>query len=141
MALDKLTTVTDLDSTASDLEKLLTLRGRISELHNEFDVRQDVSPRVDLLDLGDAFRLVVEVPGVHQDDLEIALHGDELTIAGIRHGYTEDSGSNDDAFSLLVGERRLGHFQRTITIPDSVDYERSSAQLRNGLLSIDLPKV
>ncbi len=136
MALDKLDAVTGLQSTASDLEKLLTLRGRISELHNELDASQDVSPRVDLLDLGDAFKLVVEVPGVRQDDLEIALHGDELTIAGLRQPY-----DGDGQYRLLVSERKQGQFQRTVTIPESIDYEQSSAQLRNGLLTIYLPKV
>jgi HSP20 family molecular chaperone IbpA len=43
-----------------------------------------LGPRADLLDAGDAWQLRLEVPGVDQSRLELALQGDELVIAGIR---------------------------------------------------------
>ena len=121
------------DSTQRDLEQLLILRDRVSEL------AEGVSPRslelkLDLIDLGEAYRLIVDLPGVAQDDLEIALRGRQLTVAGLRE-------MNAGEQTFAVRERAGGHFQRTLELPGDVDYGASSAQLREGLLILHLPKV
>jgi HSP20 family protein len=120
-------------STGRDVQELLILRDRVSELA-EGTASRSFELRLDLIDLGEAFRLIVDLPGVAQDDLEIALRGRLLTIAGLR----EMNGS-DQAFALR--ERSGGHFQRTLELPQEVVYEASSAQLREGLLILHLPKV
>lgn len=119
--------------TRRDVQDLLILRDRVSELA-EGSSPKSFDLRLDLLDLGEAFRLIVDLPGVAQDDLEIALRGRMLTIAGLR----EMNGS-DQTFALR--ERPGGHFQRTVELPAEVVYEASSAQLREGLLILHLPKV
>lgn len=121
------------ESTGRDLQQLLILRDRVSELA-EGVAPQSFDLKIDLLDLGDAYRLIVDLPGVAQDDLEIALRGRLLTIAGLR----EMNGS-DQAFVLR--ERPGGHFQRSLELPAEVDYEASGAQLREGLLILHLPKA
>ncbi len=121
------------DDTRRDLNQLLILRDRVSELADGV-ASQSLELKIDLLDLGEAYRLIVDLPGVSQDDLEIALHGRLLTIAGLR----EMNGS-DQAFVLR--ERLGGHFQRTVELPAEVHDEASSAQLREGLLILHLPKA
>jgi HSP20 family protein len=124
----------DHQETRRNLSKLLSLRDEISELHETLSVSPDKVPlRLDLFDEGDALRVIAEVPGVSQDKLEVALQGRNLTIAGLREGSSE-------AETLLIHERARGHFQRTITLPSEVEREQISAQLREGLLVLYLPK-
>lgn len=118
--------------TAGDLQELLAVREEIDGLL----ARQNddlLTPRADLLDAGDAFRVVLEVPGVAQDDLEIALQGRALTVAGIREPAIRDA---EPVFS----ERPSGHFQRTIELPGDIEREGVSAHLEHGLLIVTLPK-
>jgi len=123
-------------NTDSELRELLVLRDRIEQLSHELLSGPSVSdsqPRLDLLDVGDAYRVVIEVPGVPQDRLEVALHKHELTIAGVREPYGE-------SLLLLLSERPSGRFQRTITLPSEVEREGSHAHLKEGLLTLHLPK-
>ena len=113
-----------------DLQRLLDLRDRVGELSQTFG---EDAPRVDLLDFGDAFELVVEVPGVAQRDLEVAVQGRHVTVAGRRAVREEHA-------DVLLAERPDGHFQRTVTLPNEVAEERGSAHLSEGLLRLHLPK-
>lgn len=119
--------------TRQDVQELLILRDRVSELADGVTPRS-LELKLDLIDLGEAYRLIVDLPGVAQDDLEIALRGRLLTVAGLR-----EMNSSDQAFVLR--ERPGGHFQRTLELPEDVVYEASSAHLREGLLILHLPKV
>lgn len=121
------------DGTSHDLQKLFILRERVSELAHGVEPKS-LEPNVDLIDTGDAYRLIVDLPGVAQDDLEIALRGRQLTLAGLR-----EMNSSEQAF--LLRERPRGHFQRLIELPSEVSYETSSVHLREGLLILYLPKA
>ncbi len=118
--------------TSHDIQQLLVLREQISNLHENLNLSEP-RPRVDLFDFGEAFRLIMEVPGVAQDDLEVAIQGREVIVAGLRE-------PNQDG-KLLVSERPSGHFQRSIELPAEVEREASHAHLHQGLLILDLPKV
>lgn len=121
--------------TAGDIQELLAVRDRIDDLLQRQAPGDGLTPRVDLLDHGDAFQLVAEVPGVSQENLEVALNGTELTIAGLRETQQEE----DEA--LVFGERPRGPFQRTVELPGHVDREGASGHLREGLLVLHLPKA
>ena len=117
--------------TAGDVQELLAIRDRIEGLMDE---RRDASaPKADLLDEGESYRLVIEVPGVPEENIEIALQGQTLVVAGIREPLDGES-------RILFSERQSGHFQRNIELPQPVDRERTSAHLRSGLLTVTLPK-
>jgi HSP20 family protein len=117
--------------TAGDVQELLAIRDRIEGLLED---RRDASaPKADLLDAGGSFRLVMEVPGVPEENIEIALQGQTLVVAGLRETL-------DGEVKILFSERPSGHFQRNIELPQPVDRERTSAHLQSGLLIINLPK-
>jgi HSP20 family protein len=118
-----------------DIEELLAVRDRIEELATTHLIGDASTPRADLLDRGDAYQLLVEVPGVAQSNLEIALQGEELVVAGLR----ETSASTTDN-RIVFTERPNGPFQRTVRLPGRVDRERATAQLDAGLLIVTLPK-
>ncbi len=76
-----------------------------------------------------------ELPGFKMEDLEIALVGRELSIKGRR---TPDF---PDGAQVLVNERAAGEFTRTVRLGVPVDADRVEAALRDGVLTITLPKA
>jgi HSP20 family molecular chaperone IbpA len=116
-----------------DLGELIEVKARIEALAARDLLMGPVGPRADLLDAGDAWQLRLEVPGVDQSRLELALQGEELVIAGIR----ETTG--DDVRPVFV-ERPSGPFQRVVRLPGPVDADAVTANLRGGLLVVNLPK-
>lgn len=75
----------------------------------------------------------IDVPGVSKDNLEVALENGVLTIHGERK---YEHGEKD---RVLLG-RGYGVFSKSIALPEDVDPERLSADLRDGVLSIRVPK-
>lgn len=124
-------TLDRLDS-ARDIQELLSIRSDLEQLERARADMNGLQPKLDLFDLGDAYQLVFEVPGIPQENLEVALQGRSVTIAGVRD---EPSGER------LVRERPLGPFQRTVELPAPVHEDAAHAHLRQGLLVITLPKA
>lgn len=119
--------------TAADLEELLKVRDRIESLVTRDSQDDALAPKAELIDFGDALQLRMEVPGVAQADLELALSGRDLLVAGLRETI-------EDGVDVLFSERPNGPFQRTIRLPEPIDREHVSAHLRNGVLVVHLPK-
>ena len=80
------------------------------------------------------FTVVVELPGLKKEEIEISLHDDTLTIAGERK--REESSEQE-----FLTERLYGKFQRSLTLPTAVDAEKVKASYKDGLLQVDLPKA
>lgn len=94
------------------------------------------APQVDILETEDSFRVVVDVPGVKPEDIEISLHKGVLTVKGTRETITEDS---NESFSRR--ERIRGSFARQFNLPESANEETVSAKSVNGVLEITIPKA
>jgi len=76
-----------------------------------------------------------ELPGLKMSDLEILVTGeDQLSIRGVRKTPSNEGGM------WLRQERGLGQFSRLFDLPIGVDVERVEASLKNGVLTIKLPK-
>jgi HSP20 family protein len=120
--------------TAGDIQELLAVRDGIDALVNAHVAGDPMSPRADLIDIGDAYQVHVEVPGVEQSDLEIAVQGRDLLIAGLREPILPDH-------EAVFIERPAGPFQRTIQLPGRVDEGAATAYLAAGVLVVTLPKA
>lgn len=93
-------------------------------------------PKLDVVDRDDEVLVRAEVPGVNKADLEVSINGDLFTIKGkTRHETKEEKG---DYFRSEVTQ---GSFSRTVTLPASVDETKASAQLKDGMLEVTLPKI
>lgn len=91
---------------------------------------------LDVKDLGGAFELKADLPGMKKEDLHVDLDGDYLTISAQR---SEEHEEKDAAGNYIRRERSYGSFRRTFDV-SSVDTEQISASYQDGVLSLRLPK-
>lgn len=93
-------------------------------------------PRADVSETDDTVEVAVEVPGLDEKDLEVSLAGDVLTVKG--EHKTERV---EDRKGWYLSERSYGTFYRAIPLPPGVSTEDAKASLRNGVLTVSLPKT
>jgi HSP20 family protein len=94
------------------------------------------APAADISERKDAYIILIELPGVKLDDLDIAYQDGLLTIQGER-GL--DPTSAEEQTHLI--ERRYGQFRRSITLPLHVAADRIDASFENGVLRLLVPKA
>ncbi len=93
------------------------------------------SPAVDVAETEEAITLHIELPGMKQEEIDIELTGDTLTIRGERKRVREEQKDN-----FVRVERSYGRFQRSFTLATPVQNDKVSAAYRDGVLEITLPK-
>jgi HSP20 family protein len=98
-----------------------------------------LAPRVDVSEDDKAVTLTAELPGVKEADIEVSLVGDQLSIKGEKRSE-HDEQKDMEGRTLHRMERSYGAFQRTLTLPYQVDPAQVSAQFRDGVLTISVPK-
>ena len=97
--------------------------------------RTNANPRADVLEGEQEFRIVLDLPGIENESLEINLEQQALTVKAERVATVPEG------FQLRRNERaQKATFQRTFTLGNAVDAEGISAHLDNGVLQITLPK-
>jgi HSP20 family protein len=92
-------------------------------------------PPADLQDTDEAHLLAIELPGLTREDVDISLDGDMLTVCGHKAEESENASA-----TYRMSERRFGRFERSFPVPPDVDRTQISAQFRDGVLRITLPK-
>ena len=100
-----------------------------------FSPRPWGQPAANVWEEPDALMVEVEIPGVKKDQLELSVVGKELTIRISRPDAEPES---------LVYHRRerpVGSFSRVLQLPSEVDVDRVGAELRDGVLTVTLPKA
>ena len=89
-------------------------------------------PAINVYAHQDGIVITAELPGVNEDDLDITVHRDTVTLRGQRQDQPEG------AQGYHRRERRSGAFGRTFSLPFNVDPERVEAKLRDGILTLTL---
>ncbi|HXM38016.1 MAG TPA: Hsp20/alpha crystallin family protein [Gemmatimonadales bacterium] len=92
-------------------------------------------PAVDVFEEGDNIRITAEIPGVKPEDIKISLEGNLLTLHGTKQQEAEERTERVHRY-----ERMYGAFERTFTLPASVDPQQIKASYDNGVLTVVLPK-
>jgi len=92
-------------------------------------------PPVDVYEDEQSLILKLEVPGVNEEDLNVSVENDTLTVQGERKFEKEEKEEN---FHRI--ERRYGSFTRTFKLPNTVDAEKVDASYEKGILKITLAK-
>ena len=94
------------------------------------------TPRIDVSESEEAVEIAAELPGMSEQDVDVSLTHDVLTIRGEKKQEHEDKQKNYHRI-----ERSYGAFHRAIMLPAEVDAEKVDARFTNGVLRITLPKL
>ena len=94
------------------------------------------SPSFDIRETENAYLLEGELPGVQQKDLDIEF--EDSHCLHIKGKNERESSSNEG--SWWVSERSVGEFSRSFNFPSAIDEEKAEAKLKNGVLSLTVPK-
>ncbi len=95
-----------------------------------------LTPDVDVAETDKALTITAELPGMGDDDIEITLTDDVLTIKGEKKDETEKKEKD-----YYLSERRYGSFRRSFRLPEAVDAGRITAEFDKGVLTIAMPKT
>jgi len=93
-------------------------------------------PPVDVLEEADAIRIIAEVPGVKPEDVKISVENNVLTIQGTKEQVAEERTERVHRY-----ERTYGAFERSFTLPATVDANNIKAGYEHGVLTVTLPKL
>lgn len=96
----------------------------------------EIWPAVDVVENEGDFTVSVELPGVRKEDVRITVADGVLTIRGEKK---MDAERKTDNFHRI--ERSFGAFERSFTLPTSVQHDRIDANFSNGLLTVVIPKA
>jgi HSP20 family protein len=92
-------------------------------------------PQFEVKETGDGYVIKADLPGVEEKDVDISLTGNRLTISGRREAEKED-----EASTYYMYERSFGTFARSFTLPEGIDGDNVEADLKNGVLTVQLSK-
>jgi HSP20 family protein len=91
--------------------------------------------RTDVSETGTAYKIVVEVPGIPKDKLDIRLRGTSLEIRG-----ENDASSDTKDGEFMHRERTYAGYFRRLELPEPVVASQAKAKVENGVLELELPK-
>ncbi|MBK7863666.1 MAG: Hsp20/alpha crystallin family protein [Archangiaceae bacterium] len=94
------------------------------------------TPRFEVKETKEALILKADLPGVKTDDLDVSVHSNVLSVSGRRE---QEAKKDDEHFHMV--ERSFGAFTRSFTLPETVDTKALDAELKDGVLTITLPKA
>ena len=95
---------------------------------------QFIAPPASVIEAGDGYRLEIEMPGVTKGGLDISVENNELTIVGRRSVPIVQG-------TLIHHESRPENFRRTFELDPSIDADKISAKIGQGLVTLALPKA
>jgi len=95
---------------------------------------QFIAPAAGVIEAGDGYKLELEMPGVNKDGLEISFENNELTIIGRRSLPAVEG-------TLIHRESRPENFRRMFELDPSINAEKISAKIDQGLVTVTLPKA
>lgn len=122
------------------------LQNRISTLFGRAPVRKEGdkqealrvaewAPLVDITEDDKEYTIKAELPDVKKDEIKISVQNDVLSITGERKYEKEEKNKKYHRV-----ERAYGSFSRSFTVPEDADGDRVSAEFKDGLLQVHLPK-
>jgi HSP20 family protein len=94
-------------------------------------------PLLDMYESGHELVVTIEVPGLKKEDISVELVGKRLTVKGEKQ-FSRESKAGD---RLKFSERKYGSFARSVQLPCYVEDGAINAELKNGVLTIRLPRL
>jgi HSP20 family protein len=124
----------DLRSLQEEVNRLFT--GNLARAFDDEGIaRGSWSPHVDIYENKDQIVLEAELPGMKREDFDVSVENNVITLRGERQFEKKDESDNYHRV-----ERAYGSFTRSFTLPNTVSTEGATADYRNGVLRVTLPK-
>lgn len=133
---------------ASDIDRMFgamdLLHSRMNRLFTDFERSQGAEtgwhvsegyPRTNMYEFGDKLQIVAELPGIAKEDLNVRIQGNYLELSG------SCKSESPEGYKAHRIERGPKNFTRSFTLPVDIDPERVEAVLKDGVLTMNLPKV
>lgn len=95
-----------------------------------------LSPASDAKGGDDAYNITMELPGVAETDIDISIHDGVVSVTGEKTATREEQGD-----TWFFAERQYGAFRRTFRLPPDADGDNISAELKDGVLTLTVPKM
>ncbi|QGX98862.1 Hsp20/alpha crystallin family protein [Roseovarius faecimaris] len=95
-----------------------------------------LAPASDASSDEEAYRITMELPGVEEDDIEIAVQDGVVTVKGEKSDSREEKGE-----TWYFSERQFGSFSRSFRLPADAQGDKVEARLKDGVLSLSVPKA
>jgi len=124
----------DLRTLQQEVNRLFT--GNVAQgFEGEGIARGSWSPSVDIYENKDQIVVEAELPGMNRDDFDLSIENNIITLRGERRFEKDEETDNYHRV-----ERAYGSFTRSFTMPNTVSAEGATADYRNGVLRVTLPK-
>jgi HSP20 family protein len=94
------------------------------------------TPAVDIVERDAAFELAAELPGMDPEKMEVTLRNGNVVLKGEKQEEKEEKTKD-----YFLKERQYGSFERSFAIPEGVDTSKITAEFKNGVLKVVLPKT
>ena len=129
--------INDISNLSQRMDRMFEeLMGRgLGRLAEDDRLRGSWSPAVNILEKKDAIVITADLPGLKAEDVDVTVDNGVLTIRGERR---LEEASEGETYHRV--ERVYGVFERTFTLPNSVDVNRIDAKFHNGEMVVTLPK-
>lgn len=95
------------------------------------------APNADVMENKDEIRVMLELPGMRPEDVDVNLENNILTISGEKK---EEREQKDQDSRWHLSERRYGQFSRSFVLPRDVEQDRIEANFEHGVLTVRIPK-
>lgn len=105
-----------------------------SQLSSDIE-KLNIHPSVDIFENEQMYKVEIEMPGVGQEDISVAIDNGILSITGKKEISKKDQGRN-----YLSREIGYGSYERDIALPSYVDIDKAKASFKKGMLWISFPK-
>ena len=93
-------------------------------------------PKVNVYEYEDKVGVIAEIPGLDKKHIDIEVEDNVLTISGDKHGIPEDNSAK-----VIRRELKTSSFKRSFTLGEELDGDDISANFKDGILSISIPKI
>jgi HSP20 family protein len=92
-------------------------------------------PRADIIETGEQYQIIADVPGADENSVNITLDKNILTIEA------KNASVHPDGYTIVLSEFGVGDYARRFVISDQIDREKIEASVKNGVLRMILPKA
>ena len=125
----------ELGSLENRLDRLFGLTSPSRNGEKEAMTVSQWTPLVDIIEDNNEYLVKAELPELKKEEVKVNVENGELTISGERKSEKEEKGKK-----FHRNERSYGSFLRSFTLPESVNADKVSAEFKDGVLSVHLPK-